>query len=62
MFVKNRLDLLNLARDKNEMQILKEMLDSIDYIIESAQPHKLLSSSLSISDDFIEVEGKKFGI
>jgi len=60
MFVKDRLNLINLARDEDELRILEEMLDSIDYVIKSAQPHKFLSSSISITDENIEVEGKKF--
>ncbi len=60
MFVKNRLDLLNLARDDDELRILEILLDSIDYMIESSQPNKFLSSSISITDETMEVEGKKF--
>ena len=43
MVVKNKLDLINLARDEEEQQILEMMLNSIDYVIETAHPHKFMS-------------------
>ena len=60
MVVKNRLDIFNLARDDDELQILEIMLDSIDYVIESAQPHNFMSSSVSVTKETMEVGGEKF--
>ena len=60
MVVKNKLDIINLARDEDEQQILEIMLNSIDYVIESAQSYKFLSSSISVTEETMKVEGKKF--
>ena len=60
MHVKNRSDLLNLARDESELQILKKILDYIDFTIDSAQPSKFLTSSINLSDEFMEFEEKRF--
>ncbi|MCG3215533.1 MAG: DUF4147 domain-containing protein [Candidatus Heimdallarchaeota archaeon] len=58
--MKNKSDLLNLARNDDESRILNEMIDSMEFVLKTAQPNEFLSSSVLITDELFEIHEKSF--
>ncbi len=62
MFVKNKSLLLDLGRNEKEKANISTIVNLTDFILNEAQPAKMLSSSVSISDAKIKINNKEYTI
>lgn len=60
MFVKNREELLKLAKNKEEGEIIATLVDLVDKTIEYAQPSNLLSAKVKINKETMIIEDKAY--
>ncbi len=62
MFVKNKSRLIDLGRDEKEKEIISELVQLTDYILSEAQPSKMMSSSLSITNETITISNTEYAL
>ena len=62
MFVRNKSEILDLARNKEEKKKIQDLLNLTEFIIQEAQPSVLMSNTLDISEDTITVGGRQYSL
>jgi len=62
MFVKNKSELLDLGRNDSEKEMLEHILNLIEFILDTAQPQHIFSSSVCIENEKITIEDDTFSL
>ncbi|MHA1199060.1 MAG: glycerate kinase type-2 family protein [Candidatus Heimdallarchaeaceae archaeon] len=62
MFVKNRSELEDLGRSEKEIEAINELVEIAEFILNEAQPSKMMSSSLTISNEKLTINDNSYDL